>query len=150
MEVKELNTVAVISISINGEIESPSTGKEPSKMKSGLAGLKAAKAMMKGGSVKDVLEASVHTMENVVAAAPPTILDNINTSATVNLMPLDQILSNDAYKMVEPPKGFLGMQSRFSAENWKTIATTDADKIKSVAKELGVDGIMVVDLKSRW
>ena len=150
MKVKALDTVAVISISMNNEIESSKIENEPSKLKMGISGLKATGALVKGKSVKEALAASVHTMENVVAATPPTVLDNLNTSAVVNLMPTDQVLSNETYQNMAPPKSFLGIQTSISAENWKTFAINEAEKIRSVAQELGVDGVMVIDLKCKW
>lgn len=148
--VKALNTVAVISITMNNEIEASAIEEKPGKLKSGLAGFKAVSALAKGKSIKEALAASVHTMENVVAATPTTILNNINTSAVVNLIPTDQVLSNDGYQKIEIPKGFLGSQPIISAENWKTIASTDKGMIQSAAQELGVDGVMVIDLKCKW
>ena len=135
---------------MNNEIESSENEKEPSKLKMGISGLKAAGALVKGKSVKEALAASVHTMENVVAATPPTVLNNLNTSAVVNLMPTDQDLSNEAYQNMGPPKTFLGIQTNISAENWKTITWNDKDKIKTVVQELGVDGVLVIDVRCSW
>ena len=81
------------------------------------------------------------------AATTTTVLDNLNTSAVVNLMPTDQVLSNETYQNMAPPKSFLGIQTSISAENWKTFAINEAEKIRSVAQELGVEVVSLIFCK---
>jgi hypothetical protein len=149
MKVKALDTIAVISITSDIAIKYPWEKEDPSQGSGNLEGLKAAAAMKKGESVKEAYDVTGHTMETVVEAAPPTIMRNIDSLGIWNVIPMDEVLSNETYQSdLSAPVAIA--KPKLSPESWKTIVAGDKGKIKAIAGALGVDAVMIVDIKPRF
>lgn len=120
-------TYAVVSIMATSKITTDSqTG--------GIAGL------IKGASKKHSFSKD---SSKVFAESVPILMEQFESSKSFQLLGKKSVLQNPSYQAMEPdkPKKWFGVKM-VPAEGYKYFK--DKKKIKQLAKEMGVDGIMII------